>query len=77
MAEVSNSKVTESKNLGILDQSLEITSEEIQIKTVQETFNKVTERVRSGARISSFLDVLGRGLYLLAGAQNYISDAVF
>lgn len=43
MAKVSNSEVTESKNLGILDQSLEITSEEIKIKTVQETFNKVTE----------------------------------
>lgn len=73
MAKVSNSEVTESKNLGILDQSLEITSEEIKIKTVQETFNKVTETVR----ISNFLDIVGGGLYLLAEALNNLSDAVF
>ena len=58
MAKVTNSKITESKSLGILDQSLEITFEEITIKTSQEAFNKVTERVRSGARICNFLNVL-------------------
>lgn len=39
---MSNSKVTESPNLGVFDHPPQITSEEIEIKTVQETLIKIT-----------------------------------
>ena len=40
MAKVNNAKLMESKNVGILDHPPEITSEETEIKTVQETLTK-------------------------------------
>lgn len=71
MAKVNNSKVTELKNLGILDQFLKITSGYIKINTIGETFNKV--------RISNFLDIefyiIGKSSNLFV--LNHLSDAIF